>query len=171
MGDLREKVKCEWAKLEQYIGFEVPICLKILLWKSGFDSMFSVNQLCENNIKEMENFIQTNRTQILTLLNEANDMREYENQKKFQFLPGHRNILLDLPECIKHMRSDVSCSATLLANGRTNVLCGSLGDNNEVSPEYSVILTELINTARKNKNRSKNAYQYDDIIKYFSTYI
>lgn len=60
---------------------------------------------------------------------------------------------------------------TLLPNGSTNMITNTDSNNDEVIEQYSVILTELIKTANKNKNRSKNGYQYEDIVKYFSTYI
>lgn len=37
--------------------------------------------------------------------------------------------------------------------------------------KFSVILTELLRTAEQNFKKSKHANQYNDIIKYFSTYI
>lgn len=43
--------------------------------------------------------------------------------------------------------------------------------NNDEQTEYSVILSQLIKTAERNKNKSKHANYYSDTIKYFSTYI
>lgn len=42
---------------------------------------------------------------------------------------------------------------------------------NQNPNDYSVILSKLIESANKNKNISKHAYQYDEIVKNFSTYI
>lgn len=164
-----EKISNEWANLEQYIGFEVPICLKILLWKSGFDSMFSVKQISEKSLDDIEQYIQMNRKkiflEIFPLLDTNADIHEYDQQPVFKFLPGHRCILLDLPQSIKNMQADSSIFANRSINTVPKIECDSF------IPEYSVILSALIKTAKKNHNMPKNHNQYDDIIRYFSTYI
>lgn len=52
----------------------------------------------------------------------------------------------------------------LITNADTNVV-------HEYTGEYSVILTELLKTANNNFNKSKHAYQYNAIVRYFSTYV
>lgn len=99
MEEIIQKMENEWSNLENYMGFEVPICLKFLLWKSGYDTLLSVKQIREESVKEIEKHIQMQRNKILPMLDEINvrEFTEYKKQKEFEFLPGHRNILLDLP--------------------------------------------------------------------------
>lgn len=154
------------GNLEHFIGYLVPQSLKYLLWRSGYDSMIGVKQISGERIKELEEFIQKNRSELLhnSTFNEnfnmLDDMCVYQKQTTFQFLPGHKNILLDLPESIQKMQSQNALQNTLH--------CDNSSDNFN---EYSVILCELIKTAEKNRNKSKNAYHYENTIKYFSTYI
>lgn len=157
-----EDIENVWFNLELYIGYEVPVCLKMLLWKCGYDSMFSVKQICDERIQELEKFIQEKRTEIFPLLNEDNDISLYKKQKTFEFLPGHRNILLHLSQNINSMQAENSSLANTDANNISS---------NGLNAEFSTILTKLVNTAKKNENKTKSAYQYDDTIKYFSTYI
>lgn len=56
-----EKIRNEWTNLEHYMGFEVPVCLKFLLWKSGYDSTYSVKQICEKKF-ERSRRIYTNKS-------------------------------------------------------------------------------------------------------------
>lgn len=146
-----------WLYLESRMGYEVPTSLKYVLWKSGYDSVISLKQLSEIAIEELEEFIEKNKNDLLQ--NNYLDNYVFANQQ-FAFVPGHKNILLNLPVRIQEIQSQNS-----LVNTSTQ-------DNaNESSNAYSVILNELINTAKRNHNKSKHAFQYDDTIKYFATYI
>lgn len=114
-----EKIKSVWMNFEVYNKLEVPLSLKFLLWKCGYDSMFSIKQINQINIKEMEEFIEKHRNKILEgLLDDNNDIRVYKKLKTFKFLPGHKNILRDLSKSISVMQSEL----TLYGNGRTNTM-------------------------------------------------
>lgn len=157
-----------WADLENYSRNEVPICLKVLLWKCGYDTILSLKYINEESIAEIEEHVQKYKEKILF---DESDMSEYlddyKKQNIFKFLPGHRSILLDLLQSISGMQSQNA----LHCHNNTNMMTNAESSNDEMTTEYSVILNELINTARRNKNKSKNAYQYDDTVKHFSTYI
>lgn len=123
--------------------------------------MLSLKYICEKNIEEMEVHIQKYREKLLCDENDC--LKIYKQQEQFKFLPGHRSILLDLSQSIKKMQAE--------KNLHGNDMRSVYESNNEMKIEYSFILNKLINTAKRNNNKSKNAYQYDDTIKYFSTYI
>lgn len=161
--DSKMELESEWTILEKCIGDKVPMCLKVLLWKTGYDSLYSVKYISNDNIEKIEKFIQRKRKLIMPQLDELCDendtaLAEYKKQRIFEFLPGHRSILLDLPRSIENMQSQVM-------NADTTDLPF------ELPSEYSVILKEFVDTANNNLHKSKNAYQYNDIVKYFSTYI
>lgn len=141
-----EKISNELANLEQYIGFEVPMCLKNLLWKSGFDSMFSVKQITEKSLDDIEQCIQVNCKKIFPLLDTNADIHKYDQQTVFKFLPGHRCILLDLPQSIRNMQADSSIFANSSINTVPKIECDSS------IPENSVILFALIKTAKKSQS-------------------
>lgn len=153
----------EWENFEKFIGHEVPKCLKILLRSCGYDSLYSLKQITSERIIEMELFIDTKKQRILSKLDDDNNDKaviQYKKQSQFVFLPGHHDILLNIPNNIKEMQSQWE----LVPNANDS-------ERKDVATEYSTILSQLIKTAERNKNRSKHANQYDDIIKYFSTYI
>lgn len=157
-----EGFQYDWKNLENCMGFEVPISLKYILLKCGYDSIISIRQICEERIEELQNFIEKNKNEILfnEKYNMLDDINTYQTQRKFEFLPGHKNILLDLPKHIQMMQSKNALESALFQN----VAC----DNED---EYSLILRELIKSAKRNQNKSKHAFNYNDTIKYFSTYI
>lgn len=173
MEQITTQIINEWGKLEKCLGYEVPMCLKLIMWKSGYDSLLSVKQMCEENILKVEKYVQKNRTKILPLLDDKIDTVEYKKQKIFEFLPGHRCILMDLPKSIKKMQSELLANDMIYDMTHTveNMDCGNNDMSTEYLTEYSIILRELINTAKKNHKKSKHGYQYNDTIKYFSTYI
>lgn len=158
-----------WADFDNFNRIGVPMCLKVLLWKCGYDTMLSVKYLRDEKIEEMEEHIQKYKNKIF----DGNEyLSDYEklNEKRdvFSFLPAHKGILRDLPQTIREMQYE----NTLQCNGSTNILPNkmesSILDNGY--EEYSVILKELINSANRNQNKPKNAYQYTDLIKHFCTY-
>lgn len=166
-----DAIKSEWARIENFVGHNVPMFLKVLLWRCGYDSMVSIKQISSVTIDKLEQYIQKKRNQIVPEIllelenvgDNDNSLMEYKNQKMFEFLPGHRETLLCLRSNIEKMQlksvSESEDCDEVMAYSATDTI------------EYSVILKELIKTADKNFKKSKHAYQYNDIIKYFSTYI
>lgn len=160
-----EKINREWDQFEKFEGQKLPAFLKVMLWKCGYDSMISLKELSSVTISELEKYIQNNRNKMFTYLLtdlsidlfESDSIKEYQGQAMFEFLPGHRHILLCLRNKIENMQQQVSTA--------------KIAEYVETSVEYSVILSELLETARMNAKKSKHANQYSDIIRYFSTYI
>lgn len=157
----------EWRHFENVIGQSVPEFLKLLLSISGYDTLISIKQFTSPKITNLEQWINdnfhANYEPLVKLFgnNAFNEIALYKNifeqKRNFTFLPGHRDILLNLPKMITEMQTKKS------EPGVT-----SKKDN---LPKYSAILTKLIESANKNFNKSKNAYTYNDTIKFFSTYV
>lgn len=161
-----------WVDIEHFNQIEVPMCLKFILSKCGYDTMLSLKYISETAITEIECHVRKYKNKIFS---DGNDMdqclHEYKNQDLFTILPGHRSILLDLPQCIRKMQAE----KTLYGDGNTNVMTNveTVVDTSSAvtTTDYSAILNELIKSAKTNQNKPKNAYTYEDIIKHFSTYI
>lgn len=166
-----EKISSEWAALEKFVGQNVPMFLKVLLWKTGYDSLLSIKQITTDTIKELEQFMQRKKNEILPKIftelnnfgNKDYSLSEYEDQEVFEFLPGHRTILMSFRSNIEGMQLKGVDQFKEDATHSSNKLM-----ENE---KYSVILREFIKTADQNYNKSKYANQYNDIVKFFSTYI
>lgn len=157
-----ERINSEWEKLEMFEGEKFPDFLKVLLWKCGYDSMISVKELSSATMSELEIYIQNNKNKIFRDLFDSDTINEYQDQAIFEFLPGHRHILLGLRNKIEKMQQQASIEIHMTSNEQLIAA---------ENCEYSVILSELLKTAKTNANKSKHANQYSDIIKYFSTYI
>lgn len=158
----------DWKKLESFIDLLVPLNIKIFLDLSGYDSLLSLKRINEEKIDKIEIYLQ-NDGRTLAMLDENDKTTSvYKSQNVFNILPGHRNILLALPEFIENMFHSIDTVRELEAETATN---SHNQTSNQTSDDYTVILSKLIETANKNKNKSKNAYKYDDIVKNFSTYI
>lgn len=92
-----DAINKEWQCLESFIGFNVPMFLKQLLWMAGFDSLLSVKHIKSETISEIEFYIDQNKEKVLSQLHDADNLcvvSEYKKQNEFVFLPGHRAILL-----------------------------------------------------------------------------
>ncbi|XP_055308257.1 uncharacterized protein LOC129572338 [Sitodiplosis mosellana] len=172
-----EKITNEWSNLENFVRHNVPMFLKLLLWQCGYDCMLSVKQITNETLDKLEKYIEKNKNKILCkVIADLDELKycddslsAYKDQDVFEFLPGHRIILLGLRDNIEYMQSHALNDGLkgfdkLMTNAGTNVV-------HEHTGEYSVILTELLKTAKNNSNKSKHAYQYNDIVRYFSTYI
>lgn len=149
-------------KLEQFIGDVIPKSLKVLLESFGYDSLLSLKQITIEKIDQLEQFIQSKKGIVLRKLDGINDAAAvvYKEQENFVFLPGHRDIMLNFPKNIIDMQWSMHTQSTF-----------EISENHEQQAEYSHILTQMIKTANMNMNKSKQANQYTDDIKYFSTYI
>lgn len=152
--------------VEKFVGHEIPKCIKVILLACGYDSLLSLKQITSERIDEMEHYIEKKKEKIISKLDDGGDVdivNEYKNQNQFKFLPGHRSIILDIANDIKDMQVQQESQSKHLAN--------VIEENSDEQIEYSVILSQLIETAERNKNKSKYANCYTDTIKYFSTYI
>lgn len=170
-----EYMMTEFKELEDFLGRKVPILLKLLLYKSGYDSMISIKQIAnDTTIKQLERYINKRKNQIFyevsaeieNLEYHDDSIAVYEKQSTFEFLPGHRAVLLSLPNHIQNMQSQFIYNKNIADNRNTASI-----EMMEAHTEYSVILQELLQTAKNNYKKSKHAFQYNDIVKYFATYI
>lgn len=173
-----EKIMKEWYNIEKLAGQKVPLFLKLMLSQTGYDCLLSVKEISSDSIIRLEDFIQKNRNRLMSKImieldnigDNDDSLNAYKDQEVFQFLPGHKSTLLSLPEIIERLQSQAvdsaGNSAPQSASEENNRMMAS-----ECPKKYSVILTELINTARNNMNKSKHANKYCDIVKYFAAYI
>lgn len=91
-----------WSKLERLNREKVPACLKSLLLASGFNTLLSLSNINIEIIREVETYINKNRCHLDKL--NCCFAKEYREQTHFEFLPGHKNILLNIPEQIVQLK-------------------------------------------------------------------
>lgn len=143
--------------MEQYIENTLPPCVKILLKFSAYDSLSVLEELNEQRINEIEEFISECGQNVLNGLSCCHHDK-YKKQTKFKFLPGHRAVLLSLSKIFQKSNSQQNISL-------------DISQLNHSNGAFSVILNELIQTAQTNTHKFKNNAEYSDIIRYFFTYV
>lgn len=139
--------------MEFIIQQTVPLCIKKILFESGYDSELCVENLDEGKLIEVEKFIENSRREILEKMTCCfSDV--YRTKKPFRFVPGHTILILQLPKVIREYKETV----------------GNLGENQNLECA-STLLNELILASKQNFKKPATHHRYSDIIKYFSTYI
>lgn len=84
-----------WEKFEDFLKKIIPEYIIKILVQSGYDNVFSVSALCEEDIKIIEEFVDANLKHVIV------DSGVYKISEKFVFLPGHRKLILSLPTQLK----------------------------------------------------------------------
>lgn len=131
----------------------VPPCIKKILFESGYDSELCVKNLDEGKLIEVEKFIEDSRREILDEITCCfSDV--YKKIKPFRFVPGHKILILELPNVIRENKETVEHPS-----------------ENQYLEYASTLLNELILASKQNFNKPATLHRYSDIIKYFSTYI
>lgn len=150
----------DWSEIEDEIGC-IPMCLKVVLSATGYESLQAIAELNEQKINECEEYIASHDQNVVADLNCCHS-EKYKSQNRFMFLPGHRTILQILPKTVKTILSARSCN-----RDTSSLIKSSQGR----SASRSVILNELIKTSDTNSQNQKNHAKYSDTIKDFFTYI
>lgn len=132
-----------WEFIEREIGGTIPNCVKDFMVVSGFETVASLKNITSDTIIETEQYINNNARRTIENLT-CKHSKIYQEQNEFKFLPGHRNLLLNFPT--------FSC-------------------NVEKHVKFSLPLQKMIETAEKNFNKLKFHNKYDDVIRFFATYV
>lgn len=69
---------------------KVPLCMKKLLTISGYNSTWSFKSLTEGKLPDIEEYIEKRHRKI------ADQFDEYKDIRPFEFLPGHRALILGI---------------------------------------------------------------------------
>lgn len=151
----------DWAKL--------PLCdcIKILLQESGYDCEISFENMNEDRLFELEDYVQKYLRKTVTELR-CSHSETYLNisKEKFHFLPGHRKLILNL-------KSTVCTTSTLSRPVMSPTLMHLEAILEEVknTPAFSELLKEIIDQAIKNYATTQNNNRYSEFIKYFTLYL
>lgn len=142
--------------LENFMGEHLPCCVKKILDVSAYNTLQALKLLNEEKIVVIEKYISDYGQSVIEQL-DCRHSKQYKNQTHFRFLPGHHALLLELPK---------------YAQSALNII-QNVEQNSEQSsePYFSVILNELLNSARINAKMPKNKAKYSETLRYFFTYI
>lgn len=143
-----------WSSFEKYLGKVIPECIKKILSETGFDDDLALENLKETDIKDIEHYVNEH---LPTLVNSLTCCKSeiYKAQNKFEFLPGHRRLIIHLAEGmrLKYAKIRDKNSAYILEQ-----------------IEHP-LLNELISNAIINFGKTPHSRRYTDIIQAFATYI
>lgn len=78
----------------------IPACMKRILTVSGYNSALSFKSIDESKVQELELYIEANHRKT------ADEFPEYAEIKPFQFLPGHRSLILGIKDEILNIQTE-----------------------------------------------------------------
>lgn len=88
---------------EKQNGESFPKCLRFLMEKAGYNSSPRLKNMDENRVSSIETFFDASK-QILNKLC-GRDSLTYKRMQTFKFLPGHREIILSIPEILPEVEA------------------------------------------------------------------
>lgn len=132
-----------------WIDFPGCECLKLFLINSGYDSLSSLKCINSVLLVELEQYVGENRWMMENL--NCSNITVYEKQDKFNFLPGHRTLLLDWCQ-----------------NGLKNISSETVTYKH---PAFPPILRELINCALSNHMEPPNSRRFSEKLMSFAVYL
>lgn len=134
------------------MGENIPRCIKAALDICAYDTIFSLAEIDETHINDMEKCVNQNNFDRIKNL-KCSHYDYYRNQVIFKFLPGHSAILSAFAKIVKQQFGQIYPTV-----GKIPLV-----------DERPFVLQEMIKTADMNNDKSKNSYS--DVIRYFSTYV
>lgn len=147
-----------WKFVEEILKERICLCIKTFLGECGYDTFASIRNISEKSVTEIEKYINNQCLETVEQL-DCEHARHYQNQKKFELLPGHSACILEIKKCL---------SGEYLE--KRNPLLTFDGQNSSANP-FSIVLQKLVETARNNFLKSKFHATYDDVVRFFSTYV
>lgn len=153
----------EWKIVENMIGECIPNCIKIILTECAYTSLLSLKSISAKSVVEIEEHVNLycrDLIQNLTCSHNECPCEGYKHRDKFQLLPGHRDLIVAIAKTINEQQ--------LSEHENEYERFAKAIDNHS---SFSVILKELLKTALRNGKRSKNNFEYSEIIQYFASYV
>lgn len=150
-----------WKTLENLCGREIPQCIQQILTASGFDNEISFECFNESNIIGVEQYVNKHLRSTINSLTCCYSTF-YKAQKVFEFLPGHRNLILQLVEEFRSKRQAYSALA-----------CNDISflERAKNHPAFSYLLQEFVTNSINNFKKKARGCRFTETIHAFSTYI
>lgn len=140
----------DWFRIQNLIDEQFPDCIRIILSVCGYDTIASLKYINIDSVLEIQRQMNLYFRGTIQELNCCHS-DYYKQQNEFELLPGHRDLILSIPKCIESANSNKQAY--------------------EENGSLSTVMKSMLKSALQNSERDKNHSQYDDIIRFFSTYV
>lgn len=135
-----------FSELELFMNQTIPSDIKHILIQTSFENELSLLGIDDEIIADIELYVNENKD---ILKNTS-----YEKVEVFKFKPGHKTFILQMANQVKQKREEKTSKSVEFE-----------------SNEFSHILKAYIDTAQANKGRHPNGFRYNEINRFFSTFI
>lgn len=89
-----------FSKLEIFNGEKYPEYIKEMLFGCGYDTIISLRRINENTVATIEEYVASNAYLLISI---KKNSEQYRKQTTFQILPGHKEIIMNIPSQISEM--------------------------------------------------------------------
>lgn len=135
-----------FVELELFLKEKIPQDIVLILERSGFNSAVSLGFLNDESIAEIEKYANEDRSVL--------GSTSYEKVKLFKFKPGHKVFLQNLSKQVDAWKES-KCDENLESKRSF----------------FSQVLQAFIECAESNSGREPKGHRYNEINRYFSTFI
>lgn len=141
-----------WINFEKFLGCEIPSTIVGILKKTGYECAASLVGMNEKEIRQIEKFVMNHKLDVL-----EGSVYAKSDFGQFEFLPGHRKLLLSLG---KHAEK-----YELLSRKAAQF------EKEMKFPCASFLMNELIKSMENNSNVTSKQHRYSEAIQNFAIYI
>lgn len=100
-----------WEELELRLNGTIPAFIKHVLKASGYENFICLRELTKDDLCEIESYVSNNLKLWIRKLRKVDD--DYVGFKKtFEFLPGHKKLILKISEKLNSESGSITDPAT-----------------------------------------------------------
>lgn len=107
-----------WTGFQAYLKNSIPENIVKVLNNAGYDNAISVSEIEDKDILIIEEHVRAHKNQQLLV----EELQAYANVTTFSFLPGHRKLLLALPQKV-HSFKNKKCKKNLFNSSKKDAQC------------------------------------------------
>lgn len=152
-----------WVEFEEFLGEKIPCCVKKTLEKCGYNSLVAVQELNEQKVCEIENYVKGDVPNVGTSSETSSCFCSscLNRNSNYRFSPGHRLLVTNLSNYAKKMIEEKEMNTQIDTPAQAPA-------TQPVSIELPHSLEELLEQANSNEYHAKP--KYSQFIREFSTY-
>lgn len=92
-----------WRNIEHFSKAKFPPCIKEIMSRCGYDTLMSLSAINEDSVHSLEEHV-NKQCSVLRAIT-CCFMDYYNSQGVFEFVPGHRAVILGIPRKVKLMKA------------------------------------------------------------------